>query len=1051
AYKYWHRMIFARFLAENHLLMHPDGVAVSLEECEELANSEGCSNGWELAARYASRMLPQIFPKDDVVLECDFATEHRLALEKLLAELPSETFRASDSLGWVYQFWQARRKEEVNKSGVKIGAKELPSVTQLFTEPYMVDFLLDNTLGAWWAGKVLTNEDLASATNEEELRKKASLPGVEWAYLRFVRESASEEQGDNEQTDNTNSPWRVAAGTFEGWPKSVAELKCLDPCMGSGHFIVAMFERLVVMRIVEEGISESDAIDAVIRDNLFGLEIDPRCTQIAAFNLALAAWKIVGFCELPSMQLACSGLGPNAAKEEWLALANGNEKLKAGMARLYERFEQGTVLGSLINPRSEEGDMFTASFGELQPLLIKSLSREIQDEATYELAVTAQGLVKAAEILTDTFDLIATNVPYLGAGKQDDLLKRHIEKHYGKGKADLATAFVLRCLEFCSHGGTGALVTPQNWLFLTTYTKLRNELLEKRQWNIIARLGAGAFDTISGHVVNVALPIITAITGGNEHLIVGIDVSSGTRSHDKAAMLCGQVPNSIGVMKQLIQQKNPDSRILFNVKSKGHLLQSFAYSYHGLTSGDMPRMKFCFWELAGPRETWIPFQSTVNESELFGGNEFLLRWEGGNGAINEIPGARKDGTAAWGKQGVLVSQMTDLPVTLYSGYAFDNNSAVIVPHDSAHLCAIWSFCSSPKFNESVRSIDQSLKVTNSTLIKVVFDLDHWKSVGDHEFPNGLPKPESDRPTQLLFHGRPDKSTSPIQVVVSRLLGYCWPAENDSKTRLSQRARQLVTSCHSLLQFADDDGIVCISAVRGENPAAERMVELLRAAYVDQWSESLIDKLLVEAGTKPGTTVEDWLRNSFFEQHCRLFHQRPFIWHLWDGRKDGFSCLVNYHKLDQKALESVTYSYLGDWITMQRSESNAGKPGADSRLKAAQDLQEKLKLILTGEPPYDIFVRWKPLAEQAIGWNPDLNDGVRMNIRPFVMAGVLRKNPNVKWTKDRGKEPQRPADEFPWFWKDGQFTGERINDVHLTLAEKIAARPEQVAANAGGSR
>jgi hypothetical protein len=120
------------------------------------------------------------------------------------------------------------------------------------------------------------------------------------------------------------------------------------------------------------------------------------------------------------------------------------------------------------------------------------------------------------------------------------------------------------------------------------------------------------------------------------------------------------------------------------------------------------------------------------------------------------------------------------------------------------------------------------------------------------------------------------------------------------------------------------------------------------------------------------------------------------------------------------------------------------------------LQEKLKLILEGDPVvknpeekdsskrqvefgYDIFVRWKPLHEQPIGWNPDLNDGVRMNIRPFVEAGILRKPPNIKWTKDRGKEPERPKDEYPWFWPGGTFKGERVNDRHYTNAEKQAAR------------
>ena len=157
AYEYWHRMLFARFLAENHLLMHPDGVAVSLEECEDLAKSEGVTNGWQLAASYACRMLPEIFRVDDVLLEVEFSPEHRIALEKLLASLPSETFVADDSLGWVYQFWQSRRKEEVNRSEKKIGAREISPVTQLFTEDYMADFLLQNTLGAW-ARENLTTE-----------------------------------------------------------------------------------------------------------------------------------------------------------------------------------------------------------------------------------------------------------------------------------------------------------------------------------------------------------------------------------------------------------------------------------------------------------------------------------------------------------------------------------------------------------------------------------------------------------------------------------------------------------------------------------------------------------------------------------------------------------------------------------------------------------------------------------------------------------------------------------------------------------------------------
>ena len=142
-----------------------------LDEVQELAR-EKATDWLELASDYAERMLPQIFRKDDPVLDIALPPETRSELEDLLKGLPKAVFEADDSLGWVYQFWQAEKKDEVNKSEVKIGADELPAVTQLFTEDYMVLFLLHNTLGAWWAGKVLArNPNLAtSAANEDALR-----------------------------------------------------------------------------------------------------------------------------------------------------------------------------------------------------------------------------------------------------------------------------------------------------------------------------------------------------------------------------------------------------------------------------------------------------------------------------------------------------------------------------------------------------------------------------------------------------------------------------------------------------------------------------------------------------------------------------------------------------------------------------------------------------------------------------------------------------------------------------------------------------------------
>lgn len=261
--------------------------------------------------------------------------------------------------------------------------------------------------------------------------------------------------------------------------------------------------------------------------------------------------------------------------------------------------------------------------------------------------------------------------------------------------------------------------------------------------------------------------------------------------------------------------------------------------------------------------------------------------------------------------------------------------------------------------------------------------------------------------------------------------------------LSDAARAWVARCAALAEHADDDGIACLPSVRGEPAAHERLLKLLIASWETvtpgSWRPAVLDKLLADADCA-GKGLDVWLREKFFEQHAKRFHHRPFVWHVWDGQKDGFAALVNYHQLDAKNLERLIHTYLGDWIRQQETGVRGGVDGAPTRLAAAQDLKRRLELIAEGEfdgqVGYDIFVRWKPLAQQPIGWNPDLNDGVRLNIRPFMTAEVLRHNKkpklNITWDKDRGKD----VESAPWF---GVFGGERINDHHLTVAQKRAAR------------
>jgi hypothetical protein len=1064
AYEHWHRMLFARFLAENQLLIETSsGVSISLDECEEMAAEEG-SDLWGLAAQFAQAMLPQIFRLDNPVLAVTLPLEIRQQLQGLVAGLETETCTASDSLGWTYQYWQSAAKEAVNKSGVKIGADELPAATQLFTEDYMVDFLLDNTLGAWHAGKVLAgNPQLAStAQTEDDLRQAVALPGCPWSYLRFI------------QTDD--GAWKPAAGTFEGWPRTATELKCLDPCMGSGHFVVAMFERLVALRIEEDGLSEKAAVAAVIEGNLFGLEIDPRCTQIGAFNLALAAWRRVGHCKLPAMNLACSGLTPNTQEADWLAMAGDNERLKNGIARLYRLFQKASVLGSLINPRAAEGDLLVAAFHELQPLLEQVLAQENADDSSHEMAVTARGLAKAAEILGGQFTLVATNVPFLARLRASRELQSYFLQHAEDAKTDLATVFIQRCLDLCHSGSTCAVVSPQSWLFLGSYDKFRNRLLRTVSWDYVACLGPKSFQTPMWDF-SVMLISLTSKKSVNLARFLGLDVARMPTPGDKAVSLRSDELLLVGQIDQL---GNPDGRVSIGKVIAGELLAQHGNGWQGVASSDFPRFGRSFFELPSLLTGWRVMQSTVDKMTHYGGREYLLYWQDGYGDMTEVcqAGASFRGKSAWEKPGVAVSQMGKLPASIYTGELFDVNTSVVVPFEAKNLPAVWAFCSSDEFHTAVRQIDQALKVTNATLVKVPFDLSHWLKVAAEKYPHGLPKPFSSDPTQWLFNGHPAGADQPLQVAVARLVGYLWPRQTGSSFPDCPALEP-----DDLVTLADDDGIVCLSPIRGETAAADRLRSLLAAAFGDEWNNTKEREILLETAVsndakKAAIDLGDWLRQNFFAEHCKLFHSRPFIWQIWDGNPHGFSALVNYHKLaapkgqGRKTLELLTYTYLGDWIDRQKLDQAEGVNGADDRLSAALDLQGQLKKILDGDPPFDLFVRWKPLHQQVIGWDPDINDGVRFNIRPFLSAqlrkggktgaGILRTKPSaIKWAKDRGKEPTRSRNDFPWFWgwdenspamatdfgapvpgappAGDSFDGNRWNDLHYTRAAKEAAR------------
>lgn len=523
AYEHWHRILFARFLAENELLIHPSArVAVSLEDCDdaELQAEFGASDAYDLAARYAAQMLPAVFRPDDALLRVKLAPEDRIALEKLVQQIPDPVFKADDSLGWTYQFWQTQRKKEVNEAEQAVEGSDISAVTQLFTEHYMVRFLLENTLGAWW-----------------DHHKPGTALTSSWKYFK-----------------------PEIPHTFSAFPKALEEVTFLDPCCGSGHFLVEAF-LLFQSMYQEQGMSPAEAGNAAIENNIRGLELDPRCTQIAAFNVAFAAWRHGGFRTLPEIQVACSGLPLKGSLSAWEKLAGDNRTLISSMRTLHQWFSNAEDLGSLISPpavvqtpvikASGAQVAFEGMTEEIQRSialdaesrwqqvrqLLETATEGEENREAYFAGVRAQGVAKAAQMLSDHYWFALTNPPFLGISKSGDDLKAFCYENYPDAKKDLATCFIERLKTFTKPSGEYALVSPQNWLFLGNDKPFRRKLLQEQRWLAVVRFGPGAFDTITGEVLQAANLIFANCKPSETDMFFALDATGGKSAADKATIL----------------------------------------------------------------------------------------------------------------------------------------------------------------------------------------------------------------------------------------------------------------------------------------------------------------------------------------------------------------------------------------------------------------------------------------------------------------------------------------------------------------------------------
>ncbi len=409
---------------------------IVITQCNAL--NEGLPEMFERIGGWTELLFPKNLLREDSVIA------------HMVKDIPESDWNDQvQIIGWLYQYYNSEPKDKVFanlKKNIKISAADIPAATQLFTPDWIVRYMVENSLGRLWT------EGHGKPEN------------ANWKY--YLEEA---EQEDAVQADLEN----LRAAYQEIQPE---QIKIIDPCMGSGHILVYAFD--VLMDIYTAcGWSERDAAKSILRNNLYGLDIDRRAYQLAYFAVMMKARQY-------NRRILSAENQPNLAN--FADVMHVDTSLLSGSLRKFaEQFQFADTYGSLMTVTKPAG------LDEAVSAFLPTFGMQVEQ---------LEMMMRVAQILTQKYDVVCTNPPYMGGSGMNTTLSTYVKKNFPDSKSDLFACFMEKCGQLIKRNGLYAMITQHAWMFLSSYEKLR-EKLKMHSIVDMAHLGARAFDEIGGEVV----------------------------------------------------------------------------------------------------------------------------------------------------------------------------------------------------------------------------------------------------------------------------------------------------------------------------------------------------------------------------------------------------------------------------------------------------------------------------------------------------------------------------------------------------------------------
>ena len=570
-----------------------------------------------------NRVMPFMFEQEgdytELLIPSNLLAEDSV-LSRSIRVLTEDVCKDVEVIGWLYQFYISERKDEVFagfKKNKKAGADEIPAATQLFTPHWIVRYLVENSVGRLWM------------LNHPESRLVEQMK----YYIAPI----------DEETDflTISNP---------------AELSVIDPACGSGHMLTYAFDLLYAI-YEEEGYPPSQIPSLILKNNLYGAEIDERAGSLAAFALTMkAAAKRKLLLKDPVEPNVCvlRPISFDATELSYLVTSDGD---RTAEEEFWNQFANADTFGSLIRPNAA---------------LTARLSNHLEsitdtDIFSSDVLTRAKRVIRQADVLSRQYSVVVANPPYMGSKQMNVLLSQFMKDEYPDSKSDLFAGFIERCIDFTGPLGMVAMITMQSWMFLSSYERLRSSLLARQHITSMLHLGARAFDSISGEVVsstafvlanmplesrssarNLAGTFMRLVDGTSESEKVAVlDRALKMRSKEAGFHIASSADFAAIPGSPIVYWLSEKMRESFKVgKPLGEVVELLV----GLRTGDNGRFMRQWWEVSQDRtmfgceslenakasgRRWFPYNKGGAFRRWYGNHEHVINWERDGREIEE--------------------------------------------------------------------------------------------------------------------------------------------------------------------------------------------------------------------------------------------------------------------------------------------------------------------------------------------------------------------------------------------------------------------------------